>query len=334
MTMTASDGGAGGSRRVLVGRLARLAGCAAVSMVFVVALAAAPALADKIDVLTNTSPFLEGTNGGRTFGAIPDYALQAELTSSSDGVHTLKLTNPASNASVASGQGVITGVELDGPGGATVNDNAECCGLGAYLNSNDAFRSPMDGDFFDVLGTTPNQFSGSCDVQDTQDVATCKFAEEGFQGAEGGIFPGQTYTVTYRTVGGVPGLYRLEVHFDFNDLAPGCRPRGYGNEARDRGSSPFGATAASSCKVPATPKIDDVNIDRSKRTAQFHQKAKGATSFTCELLRNRKVLFLHSCGAKKWYSHPLKPGTYVYLVWAGNRAGRSKAAGFMNFKLR
>jgi hypothetical protein len=85
--------------------------------------------------------------------------------------------------------------------------------------------------------------------------------------------------------------------------------------------------------VPATPKIDKVQIHPGKHTARFHQKAKGATKFACELLHNGKVLFLHSCGPWKWYANPLRPGRHDYVVWGVNSAGRSKTPAFESFRM-
>jgi hypothetical protein len=196
------------------------------------------------------------------------------------------------------------------------------------LQSNDPFTFPFGA------GTVVEPPHGFCASQDF-DVMICRFAGEGFHGeAESGIRPGQSVTFRYSTTAGLPGLYRVEEHFDYNDEAPQCRPTGYGNEARDPGALPVGAMAASSCTVPANPKIDQVLINQKKHTARFHQQAKGATNFACELIRNNKLLFFRSCGPSKWYANPLKPGKYVYLVWAVNSAGRSKRAGFQGFMIK
>jgi hypothetical protein len=342
MTVTASGGGARGSRQVRVGRLARLAGCAAVSMVVGVALAAAPALGAtaEIHILTNVS------------GPGPAYQLQAQLKAFSSGAHVLTITNPSSNASVGSGMGILTGVELDGPGGFPPEDDPTLSCSSCNYSADGAHTSDA-GDGFNTFATRNTAVAfdegtqdGTCEQSQAFEdlgpqVAVCDFASEGSQGqGVGGVPPGQSVTITY-TTGSSPStptldgrnLYRLEEHFDFNDKAPRCRPSGYGNEARDPGAFPSRAVAASSCTVPATPKIDKVQIHPRKHTARFHQKAKGATKFACELLHNGKVLFLHSCGPWKWYANPLRPGRYDYLVWGVNSAGRSKTPAFQSFRM-
>jgi hypothetical protein len=311
-------------------------------MVAVAALAAAPALGAtaQIHILTNVS------------GPGPAYQLQAQLKAFSGGTHVLTITNPSSNASVGSGKGILTGVELDGPGGFPPEDDptlsCSSCNYAAHASSDsgDGFNT-FDTRNPHVVAFDEGTQDGTCEPSQAfedlgEQVATCDFASEGSQGqGVGGVPPGQSVTITYTTESSSStptlsgrNLYRVEEHFDFNDKAPACRPSGYGNEARDLGPFRPRAVAASSCTVPATPKIDKVQIDPKKHTARFHQKSKGATKFECELLHNGKKLFLHSCGPWKGYASPLRPGRYDYLVWGVNRAGRSKAPAFQAFRMK
>jgi hypothetical protein len=44
-------------------------------------------------------------------------------------------------------------------------------------------------------------------------------------------------------------------------------------------------------------------------------------------------MFSHSCGAQKVYANPLRPGTYIYEVWATNTSGISRDYAVARFKI-
>jgi hypothetical protein len=245
--------------------------------------------------------------------------------------NTLTITNPGENEALVfaydnGDQGVITSVDLNGPGGYTGNGGPG--GNGAVANGSFTANKPF----------TVNSPSGigSCNVLDYIN-AFCSFARYTGEDASGGLHPGQSATITYPT--NAPGsLGSVSVNFDYDDIFPHCRPSGYGDDAvfhSDFGElgSTAAASSANDCLPPVKVRITAVHINKKKHTASFHQTAKHATGFGCILKRNNKVMFDHSCGATKAYTHRLPGGSYIYQVWAVNKSGVSRDFAVAHFKL-
>ena len=109
------------------------------------------------------------------------------------------------------------------------------------------------------------------------------------------------------------GLQSVNVEFNYGGAISACAgPAAPGGSASD-------ARAADNCTAPSHTKITQAKINRN--TAFFRFTARHATSFECELLRNKRVMFRHSCNSPKPYANPLPRGHYVFVLTAINRAG-------------
>ena len=109
------------------------------------------------------------------------------------------------------------------------------------------------------------------------------------------------------------GLQSVNVEFNYGGAISACAgPAAPGGSASD-------ARAADNCTAPSHTKITQAKINRN--TAFFRFTARHATSFECELLRNKQVMFRHSCNSPKPYANPLPRGHYVFVLTGINRAG-------------
>jgi hypothetical protein len=243
------------------------------------------------------------------------WAVQATLSG-----NTVTVTNPQVNAGLSDNSGdpgIITSVDLNGPG--AYGGNGGNGGNGLTPNGSFTANEP-----FTV--NSPSSLN-SCYVVDDIN-AHCDFADYRSQNASNGLQPGQSATITYPT--NAPGsLWSVSVNFDYDDLYLRCRPDGAGSDLAFRWDFSELASAvaggyASNCAPPSKVRITAMHIDNAKHTASFHQTASGgAHSFGCELIRNGRVMFDHTCGASKAYSKRLPSGHYVYEVWGVNKSGVS-----------
>jgi len=92
------------------------------------------------------------------------------------------------------------------------------------------------------------------------------------------------------------------------------------------------ARANDSCTPPSNTRIIEAKINTN--TAFFRFKARLATRFWCELIRNKRVMFNRSCQSPKPYANPLPPGKYTFLVSGVNRGGMDSKAAVKQFTIR
>jgi len=250
------------------------------------------------------------------------WAVQATLSG-----NTRTVTNPPINEGLVIHEGngdlgIITSVDLNGPGGYTGNGGNGGDGL-TPLGSFTAHKP--------FVVTSPSPIN-ECFIMDSIN-AQCTFADGTSRNASGGLSPGQSATITYPT--NMPGyLWSVSVNYDYDNIYPNCRPGGYGSDFRFSSSLPNATAAASgSCQPPSKVKITSMHVNAAKGTASFTQTAQRATGFFCELLRDNQKMFANSCGAKKTYGHRLPAGSYGYEVWATSHAGSSAAFAIAGFKI-
>ena len=198
--------------RSLLGlRAVGMLGAAAVALGF--ACCAASAEADSIGQV------MKGPDTTSTNDRIP-WAVQATLSG-----NTVTITNPESNAVLASNTadgdpGIITSVDLNGPGGYGGNGGEG----GNGLTANGSFTANQP---FTINPTSP--VSG-CDIMDSINV-DCSFADFNGNDTSQGIQPGQSVSITYPT--NAPGyLQSVSLNFDFDNLYLYCRPSNFGSDLR------------------------------------------------------------------------------------------------------
>jgi hypothetical protein len=300
--------------RSLLGlRAVGMLGAAALALGF--ACCAASAEADSIGLV------MKGPDTTSTNDRIP-WAVQATLSG-----NTVTITNPESNAELASNTndgdpGIITSVDLNGPGGYTGNGGNG--GNGAVANGSFTANQP-----FTVNSASP---INGCDIIDSINV-DCVFADPNSNDTSQGIQPGQSATITYPT--NAPGvLASVSLNFDFDNLYLYCRPSNFGSDLRFQSNfTAVGSSAANNCLPPAKVRITAMHINTRKHTASFRQTAKHATGFGCILKRNNEVVSDHNCGAKEVYRR-LPSGRYIYEVWAVNKSGVSGDFAVAHFTIR
>jgi hypothetical protein len=216
-----------------------------------------------------------------------------------DGGH-LTVTNPTSNSVV------ITEI------------NGKLVDPATFSNFNGSGANPQGRCAIQPFTNTPN------------DKFTCFVSNP--ESNRGGVEPGHSATFTYQLSDPAAALDYLEVVFSFADIRGGCRPGFGGGFASDLRSSPVAVTA-DACTPPSHTRITEAQIHKQKHTASFRFKANGAHKFDCELIRNRKIKFHHSCGSPKRYTNRLPKGKYKFLVWGVNSGGADPLPAIKNFKL-
>ena len=103
----------------------------------------------------------------------------------------------------------------------------------------------------------------------------------------------------------------ISVWFNYADRPAGCRPDFNNALARTAAN----AVTADDCVTPTKTRITHFKINQKKRTASFTMEAHGTKKFICELDRNGKRLFRHSCSSQKMYAQTLKRGRYLFWAW-------------------
>jgi hypothetical protein len=308
-------------RWVARARLAALAGGAALTLM------GAGQMASSASADVQQGVHVE-RNIARDAGPVP-YTAQATVTANGD-ESTVTITNPASNRDLG-GDAIITAVELSGPDGMTATDPG---------NPDTPYQP--GGVFLQQFPATTT--IGGCVVANGYSLSSdnynlaCMFAGYYNNSASGGIAPGQSATITYKTSDPSKGnlLSDVSVAFDFDDLFPNCRPNypGY-NDAlaiMDGQNNRFGY--ASDCAPPSKVRITSAKVNHRNHTAAFTQTASHATGFFCQLYKGRKLKFQKTCGATKRYTNRLPSGTYTYIVWGLNKHGRSPVSAFHEFRLK
>jgi hypothetical protein len=122
------------------------------------------------------------------------------------------------------------------------------------------------------------------------------------------------------------GLQSVSVQFNYGSPISACA-----GPAAPSGSQSQ-ATAADSCTPPSNTRITKAKI--SGNTAFFRFTARHAASFECELLRNKQVMFRHSCRSPKPYSNALPHGHYVFVVTGVNRSGVARKPAMKKFTVK
>jgi hypothetical protein len=134
--------------------------------------------------------------------------------------------------------------------------------------------------------------------------------------AQRGFSASVAYSLRNRVNDGVNyngGLQSLSIQFNYGGaISPCAGPAAPGGSASQ-------ARAADNCTPPSHTRITKAQI--KSHSAFFRFKARHASSFECELLRNNKVMFRHSCHSPKPYASRLPRGRYVFILTGVNRAG-------------
>ena len=181
-------------------------------------------------------------------------------------------------------------------------------------------------------GSTTQGPNGTCApdpppnvVQDGSDVssyATCDLADDTAGTSAGAILPGESQTFSF-----VPAFPRspflnnsrnwvMYFNFNFSNLPANCRPAISNNF-----TNAFAGRIADDCTTPTHTTITRAKINQNRRTASFQLKAKGASGFVCQLVRNGKVMFHKTCGHQKVYANPLPAGSYGFTAVGLNHVG-------------
>ena len=218
--------------------------------------------------------------------------------------------------------------------------NPQSNGSGEVITSMHVHVGPIEGsEGFSASGpptradgSTTQGPNGTCApdpppniVQDGSDVssyATCDLADDTAATSTGAILPGESQTFSF-----VPAFPRspsltnprnwvIYVNFNFSNLPANCRP----TIMSDFSNAVFGRIA-DDCITPTHTTITQAKINQKRRTASFQLKAKRATGFVCQLVRNGKVMFHKSCGHQKVYANPLPAGSYGFTAVGVNRVG-------------
>jgi hypothetical protein len=167
----------------------------------------------------------------------------------------------------------------------------------------------------------------------------CDLTNQYAPNATGAILPGESETFTFAPYQGdeqnilPPDKWLFYITFNFANLPANCRPAISSSFASAFTSSALGVTA-DDCTVPSHTTVTKMRIDQRHRTADFHLTAKRAKSYQCELLRNGKVKYRHSCGAHKKYANALPRGKYLFLAWGVNHVGMDRTAAMLPFTIK
>lgn len=291
-------------RQLVAHRLA----LAVTSALLLPALAASPAAARTITIdQFATTPTPSG--------------LQVQVTPGSN--DTFTVTNPQSN-----GPGeVITSMHVDvGP----------IEGTEGFSASGPPTRA--DG------STTPGP-NGTCgpdappnivvDGSDVSSFATCDLADDTAATSTGAILPGESQTFSFAPAFprspylNNPRSWVMNFDFDFSNLPASCRP----TIASDS-TNAVDARIAEDCTTPTHTTITKAKIDQKHRTASFQLKAKDATGFVCQLVRNGKVMFRKGCGHQKVYANPLPAGSYGFTAVGVNHVGTDQNPASFAFTIK
>jgi hypothetical protein len=122
------------------------------------------------------------------------------------------------------------------------------------------------------------------------------------------------------------GLQNVTVEFNYGGPISPCA-----GPAAPSGSQSQ-ASVADACIPPSHLRITKATIKRN--SASFRFTARHAASFECELLRNKHVMFRHSCHSPKPYASPLPRGDYTFVLTALNRAGVARKPATKKFTIK
>jgi hypothetical protein len=221
--------------------------------------------------------------------------------------------------------------------------NPQSNGRGEVITSMHVDVGPIEGtEGFSASGpptrtdgsTTPGP-NGTCapdpppnivlDGSDVSTYATCDLADDTAATSTGAILPGESQTFSFAPAFprspflNNPRNWVMYFNFNFSNLPASCRPT-----IASAFTSAFAGTIADNCTTPTHTTITKAKINRKRRTASFQLKAKGATGFFCQLVRNGKVMFHKSCTHQKTYASPLPAGSYGFTAAGVNHVGEDQ----------
>lgn len=221
--------------------------------------------------------------------------------------------------------------------------NPQSNGQGEVITSMHVYLGPIEGtEGFSASGpptradgsTTPGP-NGTCGpdappsiVEDGSDIstyATCDLADDTAGTSTGAILPGESQTFSFTPASSRfqtsnnPRNWLLDFSFNFSNLPASCRPTITSDFMRA-----FAGRAANNCTTPTHTTITKAQINQQRRTASFQLKAKDATGFVCQLVRNGKVMFHKACGHQKAYANPLPAGSYGFTAAGVNHVGEDQ----------
>ena len=231
--------------------------------------------------------------------------------------------------------------------------NPQSNGSGEVITSMHVGIGPIEGtEGFSASGpptradgsTTPGP-NGTClpdpppnivfDGSDISTWATCDLADDTAATSTGAILPGESQTFSFvpafprSPFSNNPRTWVMYFNFNFSNLPESCRPTIVSDF-----TSAFTGTIADNCITPTHTRITKAKIDPKHRTASFQLKAKGATGFVCQLIRNGKVMFHKSCGHQKAYTNPLPAGSYSFSAAGVNHVGQDQNPASFDFTLK
>jgi hypothetical protein len=145
----------------------------------------------------------------------------------------------------------------------------------------------------------------------------------------GGVQPDDYAIFSFSYQQAAPGnqIEGLDVEFNGGSFTSCSGPYGPG-----AGASRDAARAADACAPPSHTRITRAKI--KGHTAFFRFTARHAASFECVLIRNRQVMFRHSCHSPKPYASPLPRGNYIFIVTGVNRGGLDRKPAIKKFTVK
>jgi hypothetical protein len=181
-----------------------------------------------------------------------------------------------------------------------------------------------DDTITEIDGTVSSGSVSITSVDGTFDPCSWSGTPQSFQCPTGiGIGPGSN--ISLQLAFSQPysqGLSAVNVIFDFG-LPPACADPSSSTQSTAQHVALRMSAAAVNCNPPGQTKLLSANINHQRRTASFHVTAHQATGYKCELLRNRRLMFLHTCSSTKTYGNPLPAGNYTFVAWGTDAGGLS-----------
>jgi hypothetical protein len=201
---------------------------------------------------------------------------------------------------------------------------------GGVLSVTNPAGNPEDT-ITEVDGTLNSSSVSITSITGSFDACRWSGVPESFQCPTGiGIGPGSN--ISFNIAFSQPysqGLSSVNVIFDFG-LPPACA--GDSSNAARQAARRLTVDDVN-CNPPGATRLISANINTHQRTASFHFTAKRATSYKCELVWDRRLIFRHACGAIKTYANPLSPGKYIFLAWGIDAGGISRSPAIKRFTI-
>ena len=259
------------------------------AMVCVLALSAIATTAAQAD---NSVPFqhvlFEGQSAGHCPGSTDTYCLENNGTT-----FKARLTMQFMGSQGNQSQTLLT----------VANDTSESSAIEAWIGQ-------LSGPFVRLSGPDAQADAERNLFCIGLELNTRAFVRLPFVGCGAMIDNGSEKQYVYTVQGTQPAFTSLDLSFDFLPLSI-CDfpPPGAALDAR----------TADACTPPSNTRITQAKIKGN--TASFRFSARLANRFQCELFRNRRIMFSHSCQSPKPYANPLPPGRYTFRVVGVNGAG-------------